>query len=296
METMERDPVYIAQQVKFLRKMFRLTQENLANAAGLTTRTIEKIESGRHRPEEQTLLSLARGLGLDVAYFQKPTPEQEARQRAEIERAVRKTVLVPTDPIRTASEFLAAFDQRHAFRFDTSAAESDEALEIAASLVDWIKDLNDVWGDCSMSQRLEYARSFVEKCAQLERLGLLCHMGQHRQVLRERGRPDMVFIVGLMSIQARAEVDGRRYGLVQLEGGWEAVESDRMPLPEGAMSLTNAISQAGFNVAIEPSSPAMPVDDPEIAEVIDLVTSEIEATTSLVSVAKGKIVRQNRHF
>lgn len=39
METMERDPDYIAKQVKFLRKMFHLTQENLADAAGLTTRT-----------------------------------------------------------------------------------------------------------------------------------------------------------------------------------------------------------------------------------------------------------------
>jgi len=59
---MDRDPAYIASQVKFVRKMFGLTQENLANAAGLTTCTIEKVESGRRRPEEQTLRSLARAL------------------------------------------------------------------------------------------------------------------------------------------------------------------------------------------------------------------------------------------
>jgi transcriptional regulator with XRE-family HTH domain len=119
-----------------MRKMLRLTQENLADAAGLTTRTIEKIESGKHRPEEQTLRSLARALDIDVTYFEKPPPEQEARQQAEIQRAIRKTVLVPTNPICATSDFLAAFDQRHAFRFDTSAAQDDEALEIAASLVD----------------------------------------------------------------------------------------------------------------------------------------------------------------
>lgn len=45
METMERDPLYIAEQMKFIRKMHRLTQENLADAAGLSSRTIEKIES-----------------------------------------------------------------------------------------------------------------------------------------------------------------------------------------------------------------------------------------------------------
>ena len=62
MKTVERDAAFIAKQVKFIRKMFRLTQENLADAAGLTTRTIEKIESGRHRPEEQTLRSIARAV------------------------------------------------------------------------------------------------------------------------------------------------------------------------------------------------------------------------------------------
>jgi transcriptional regulator with XRE-family HTH domain len=232
MDTMERDPAFIAQQVKFLRKMFRLTQENLADAAGLTTRTIEKIESGKHRPEEQTLRSLARALEIDIAYFEKPTPEQEARQRAEIERAIRKTVLVPTDPIRTTSDFLAAFDQRHAFRFDTSTAQDDEPLEIAASLVDWVKDLNDIWDDCCMSQRLEYARSFVDQCAQLEQFGLLCHMGHHRQVLREKGQSDLTFVVGLLSIQLNEGAEGRRYALIHLQGKWETVDEDRVSLPE----------------------------------------------------------------
>ena len=99
METMERDPAYIAEQVRFIRKLHKLTQENLADAAGLTTRTIEKIESGRHRPDEQTLRSIARAVQMDVRYFEKPTPEQEARQKAEMERALRKMVLVTTKPI-----------------------------------------------------------------------------------------------------------------------------------------------------------------------------------------------------
>ena len=53
METMERDAEYIASQCKYIRKMFSLTQENLADASGLTVRTIQKVESGRHVPEVQ---------------------------------------------------------------------------------------------------------------------------------------------------------------------------------------------------------------------------------------------------
>jgi transcriptional regulator with XRE-family HTH domain len=232
MQTTEKDPAFIAQQVKFIRKMFRLTQENLADAAGLTTRTIEKVESGHHCPEEQTLRSIARAVKIDVKFFEKPTPEQEARQRAEMERALRKIVMVPTNPIRTSSDFLAAFGQRHAFRFDTSQVQNDDALEVAASLVDWIKDLDGIWDDCSASDQLRYARSCAELCGQLEALGFLCHMGHHKQVLREKGRPDLVFVVGLLSVQQKADGEGARYALVQLEGRWETVTEDRVPLTE----------------------------------------------------------------
>ena len=137
METMERDPQFIEE--GSFRKMFRLTQENLADAAGLTTRTIEKVESGRHRPDEYTLRCIARAVKIDVGYFAKPTAEEEARQHAEIERASRKIVAVPTNPIRKPAEFLAAFGGNHAIRFDTSQVEADEALEVAASLVELVK-------------------------------------------------------------------------------------------------------------------------------------------------------------
>lgn len=230
MDTMERDPAYIASQVKFIRKMHCITQENLADAAGLTTRTIEKIESGRHRPEEQTLRCIARALQIDIRYFEKPTPQEEARQKAEMERALRKMVLVTTTPVRTASDFLAAFDQRHAFRIDTSSVTEDAALETAASMTDWITDLNDVWDDCSMSQRLEYARSFVELCREIETHGFVCHMGNHKQQLREKDRPTLVFSVGLMTLLPKDGAEGSRYALVQLEGRWESMESDRTPL------------------------------------------------------------------
>lgn len=230
METMKRDPKYIADQLRLLRKMLGLTQENLAEAANLSTRTIEKAESGRHYPDEQTLRSIARATGFEVRVFDKPSPEEEARQKAEMERAQRKMVLVPTVPIRTASQFLGAFDQRHAFRIDMSAVTDNEALETAAAMADWVKDLNDVWVDCPMSQRLEYARIFADLCQQIEQHGYLCYIGHHRQRLREKDRPDLVFVVGLMSIQTKKDAEGERFALVQLDGAWETLEADRPKL------------------------------------------------------------------
>ena len=133
METMERDPQYIAETLRLIRKMLGLTQENLADLANLSTRTIEKVESGRHCPQEQTLRSIARATGFDVRFFDKPTPEQKARQEAEIRRAACKQLIVPTSPIRTKMEFMATFDQRHAFSFDTNAVEDDDAPEVVMS-------------------------------------------------------------------------------------------------------------------------------------------------------------------
>ena len=84
METMERDPAYLAQQVKFLRKWHGLTQENVANGrAGLTTRTIEKVESGRQLgPSEQTLRSLARAFQIDVSIFRQADALSKRRGNA----------------------------------------------------------------------------------------------------------------------------------------------------------------------------------------------------------------------
>ena len=227
METMGRDPQYIADRLRLLRKTYGLTQENIAEMAGLSTRTIEKVESGRHRPEEQTLRSIAGALGCDVQVFAKPTPEQEARQRAEMERALRKTVLVPTHPVRTEKDILNLYGEWHAWRIDISAVESNEALDIAAEMGDWLHDCDGLWGLCSMSERLGYARNFAELCQQIEGYGYLCHMGHHRQRLREKGKPDLVVVVGLMVILPKDGADRERYGMVHLEGAWEALEEDR---------------------------------------------------------------------
>jgi len=238
MDTMERDPQYIAEQVKFLRKTYRLTQENLADAAGLTTRTIEKIESGRHRPDEQTLRSIARAVGLsDIKFFAKPSPEEQVRFRANVERASRKMVLASTTVIKTASDFLHAFGRAEMFRIDTSEVTGDEAVEIAATMSDQVRDLIDIWSESSEVDRLLYARSFVEDCKQLEDIGYLCHMGRHRQRMRDEGKPDLVFTAGFLSIRPTKDSSQQRYALVQLEGRWETLEEDRPSMLKTQESL-----------------------------------------------------------
>ena len=228
-KTRKSDPTFIADRVRMLRDTYGLTQESLAALANLTTRTIENVESGRKGVSEQTLRSIARAFNLDARYFQQPSPEEEIRFREALERARVKTVITPTKPIRSAGDALELLGERHAFRIDTSRVSSDEALEATAILTDLVTDLCDIWGDLPATERLRYAREVATMCGTLEEEGYLCHGGSHRQQLRERGRPRLVFTVGLLSILPKAESQETRFALVELDGAWETLEEDRLP-------------------------------------------------------------------
>lgn len=223
-DVMDINPEYISQTTKFLRKIFGLTQENLADQAGLTTRTIEKIESGRHKPELQTLRSIARATGMKVDVFRKPSAAEEAAANAEMERARHKTILAPVSPIGSATDFLAVYGGWHARRVDISHVQSDEALRIAAELDDWLEDLSMCWDEISSSDRLESANSIVSLCKQLEAAGYSYCIGTHKQVQRTQGKRDLVFLVGVVVVLPKVTAAEDRFAVIELEGSWERCE------------------------------------------------------------------------
>jgi len=58
--------VQFGQQVRELRRIQGITQENLANAAGLTTESISNIERGIFGPRFENIEKLAEALSVDV--------------------------------------------------------------------------------------------------------------------------------------------------------------------------------------------------------------------------------------
>jgi transcriptional regulator with XRE-family HTH domain len=222
----------LAKRVILLRKINGFKRQTIVDKSGLTLRTIEKIESGRHRADTQTLRSIARGFGVDVAVFRKPSPEEEIRDNASMAKAVYKTAVVPTNPVRSARDLLAAFGWS-LFRFDMAQVDGDRALEIASEIGDWVTDLNDGWNDISHADRLQSAHSFAELCQRLGTFGYVCHMGRHRQQIRVPGASLRVLFAGVVSIMPTADSEDTRYAIVHLEGGWEVPEEDR-PVPTNA--------------------------------------------------------------
>lgn len=57
---------HIGDRVRALRKRKALTQAELAEAAGVSTDTIVKLENARHEPRPPTVRKLADALGVEV--------------------------------------------------------------------------------------------------------------------------------------------------------------------------------------------------------------------------------------
>ena len=227
--TMEFDAPYVAEQLRFLRKVKKLTQENVADACNLSTRTIEKIESGRHRPNDQTIRSLCRGLGMDEAYFVESSPAEVERQKAAALKALRTTAEVPTKIVRSAQDLMAIFGDEHALQIDLASVD-DETLELAATLADLLTDWGDIWSDMPVSGRLDAARSMAAVCTDLERAGYLVHMGTYRAQQRIESGKRIVFRVLVVSVRRRTESENLCFAIVQLGDGLELPPEDMSPL------------------------------------------------------------------
>ncbi len=59
----------IGQKIKNLRKIMKLTQEDLATKTGIHRTNIARIETGKHRPYLETLEKIAEAFGKPVFYF-----------------------------------------------------------------------------------------------------------------------------------------------------------------------------------------------------------------------------------
>ncbi len=59
-------PTSIAQKLKTTRKEYGLTQQQVADLAGVSDRTVRKLEQGETSPSLKALLAVAVTLGLEV--------------------------------------------------------------------------------------------------------------------------------------------------------------------------------------------------------------------------------------
>lgn len=71
----------VSDQIRTLRKIKGLSQENLAELAGINLRTLQRIEAGSTIPRGETLRLLSQALEVDIAVFAAPMAETSTRLR-----------------------------------------------------------------------------------------------------------------------------------------------------------------------------------------------------------------------
>lgn len=221
------DMPYFANQLRQLRSMHGLTQEDLSLMSGLSTRTIEKLESGRHGVSEQSLRSLCRALKIERGYFAKPSPEAAERQKAAMLKALRTTAVVRTAVLRSARDVMNAIDGFHAWNIDLECV-GEAVLELATGFAQNVTDWSEIWDDIGLPERLDACRGLADDCVALHDAGFLVHAGSYRARRRFMEGPPLIFRVGLLSVRPKADSDKQEVALVQMTDGWE-LPSEEVP-------------------------------------------------------------------
>jgi transcriptional regulator with XRE-family HTH domain len=159
LETRMMTSAELAELIKFLREKNKWSQATLAEIARLTERTIQRVENGEPSSLD-TRRALARAFGYeDLDVFDKPQPllnvEKLESYEAELERT---TVVIPITRIGDARTLRVMVEGASSSATEEIGKISAGAREAFASIVDYLRDYNDIRDCYSMSQRLEVDR------------------------------------------------------------------------------------------------------------------------------------------
>jgi hypothetical protein len=75
----------------------------------------------------------------------------------------RKTVMVVTTPLENPAEVMALIGNGDACQHDLGAVQGDDALNVAAALVETFMDAGEIWDEIPLGGKLDLARDLVDR-------------------------------------------------------------------------------------------------------------------------------------
>lgn len=151
----------LAEFIKTMRNERKWSQATLAEIAGIKERTVQRVESGEPSNFD-TRRALARAFEYeDLDVFNKPFPNIE-RLKAYLAELEKTTVVVPITRIEDARALRTMWERAGGSAAEELGELSTDAREAFASIVDYLRDYNDIRKDYSMTQRLEVDRDIDE--------------------------------------------------------------------------------------------------------------------------------------
>jgi transcriptional regulator with XRE-family HTH domain len=178
----------VGSNIRLLREHRAWTQEHLAQVAGVTPRTLQRVEAGEGAHVD-TLQAIAAALDVDVQALRfdaleliaqqlgvprdKVTPELIAERRKEVDA---KYVKVPMTRVASSAD-LRAFSDAMSFYFDCIPKE-DAVQDVAAALQQYLHDLMDIGRDIDATHRRQFEVEAFGHVKELEKLGAAVTVGR----------------------------------------------------------------------------------------------------------------------
>jgi len=163
--------------VKELRAYFGWKQLALADEAGVTERTVERIEAGI-TVSDDTLRKVAKALKLREGAFTEPSYcPSEAELMAEVRKIRDQHTVTELHDLSEARDLENLMGQ-HAHLIDGSAVE-DGLGEAVASLKDQVQDWGDIFEDIPHSEKLAAYRSLLASIREIEQSGYKARWGRY---------------------------------------------------------------------------------------------------------------------
>lgn len=149
-------PVELAALVRTFREMRAWSQEQLAEIAGFSSRTVQRVEEGQPSSLD-TRRSLASAFGFeDIDAFNKPyaipTSEQMAAQRESFEK---ENVTLKGERVETGKQLARLTSSCHAFVFTEATDFPRSTEELLAQVSDYCRDYADSAELYSASDKLD---------------------------------------------------------------------------------------------------------------------------------------------
>ena len=145
--------------IKKQRQARAWSQEHLAQVAGVSPRTIQRIENGQPASFD-TLNAIASAFDIDVKDFTKrPTASKSSVSTSLLLR------------IRSGSDLFKIIGGSHAFQFDHTTLESETETDTGEQLQD-LHDWGELWNEIEPGQKVRTAQEFNDRIADLEESGL----------------------------------------------------------------------------------------------------------------------------
>jgi transcriptional regulator with XRE-family HTH domain len=177
----------VAKNLKRFREMLGWTQEHLAEAAGLSSRTIQRAERDGELGAE-TMQALAAVFDVAVADLQRVWPT-DAEIREALEEAAKRYKLIPLTRVDRASD-LRPFMGAHAWQVDHVSGLSEEQEDEIAVLAELLRDYGDMWSDIGPTGQRDALKTIYESIDRLQAGGLCVGVGLDAMRLVSPGSPD----------------------------------------------------------------------------------------------------------